>query len=298
MYLYRIVTLGCLALTLTMSAQAQSKKEKKDKKRAKKEAVAAPDLTDTTDQFIIDPATQVPLTVNLEAEEEEEEEKVKKKEKKQKKNVFFDVKTKKGFSRKGSGNKTVTELFRYMKKYEEPNPYVRDVYWYDTKRKQIRTTHNIDPKKALVLHGPYKKMSDEGEVLEQGMFYKGTKHGRWTRYDRKETLLDKEKYTRGWPRESEITYYDKGERKKVQEVIPVEYGAEEGYYFYFHPGGRVAVEGEYRDGHKVGYWTEYYDYEKRAKKQIKYPDDPYDETPPFITKEWSPEGQLVYERKK
>ena len=129
------------------------------------------------------------------------------------------------------------------------------------------------------------------------MFYKGTKHGRWTRYNRKEILLDKEKYTRGWPRESEITYYDKDGRTKVREVIPVEYGEEEGYYFYFHPKGRVAVEGEYKDGKKVGFWTEYYDFEKRAKKQIKYPDDPYDESKPYIAKEWNPEGQVVYEYK-
>ena len=283
---------ACL-LTAASLDQAVAQK-KRTKVEAPKDSVAF----DTTDQFIIDPATQVPLTVNLEAEEKEEEEKDEKKEKKKpKKNVFFGIKTKKGFSRKGAGNQTVTELFRYMKKYEEPNPYVRDVYWYDTKRKQIRTTHNITPKKALILHGPYRKIGEDGEVLEQGMFYKGTKHGRWTRYSRKDILLDKEKYTRGWPRESEITYYDKGERTEVKEVIPVEYGEKEGYYFYFHPGGRVAVEGEYREGKKVGFWTEYYDYEKRAKKQIKYPDDPYEETLPYITKEWNPEGQVVYEYK-
>ena len=251
---------------------------------------------DTTDQFIIDPATQVPLTVNLEADEEEEDEKKDKKKKKQKKNVYFGLKTKKGFSRKGAGERTELELFRYLKNYEEPDPYVRDVYWYDTKRKQIRTTHNITKNKALILHGPYKRITEDGEVLEQGMFYKGTKHGRWTRYDRKEILLDKEKYTHGWPRESEITFYDEEQRTKVKEVIPVEYGEEEGYYFYFHPGGRVAVEGEYQEGRKVGLWTEYYDYEKRAKKQIKYPDDPYDEvTKPHIAKEWNPQGQVVYD---
>ena len=295
--MHRITVAVLLALVAITGAFAQDKKKKEQK-----EATEAPEVAlDTTDQFIIDPATQVPLTVNLEAEEEEEEEKKKdkKKKKKQKKNVYFGLKTKKGFSRKGAGDNAVLELFRYMKRYEEPDPYVRDVYWYDTKRKQIRTTHNIDPKKALVLHGPYKKITEDGEVLEQGMFYKGTKHGRWTRYNRKDILLDKEKYTRGWPRESEIEYYDKDQRAKVKEVIPVEYGEEEGYYFYFHPGGRVAVEGEYQEGKKVGLWTEYYDYEKRAKKQIKYPDDPYDEeTKPYIAKEWNPEGQVVYDYKK
>lgn len=294
MYLYRTI-ISLLILTLVASEGVAQKKKNK-----KKDDEEVPVALDTTDQFIIDPATQVPLTVNLEAEEEEEEEEKgkKKKKKKRKKNVFFGIKTKKGFTRKGVAGKTVLEQFRYMKKYEEPNPYVRDVYWYDTKRKQIRTTHNITEKKALILHGPYKKVTQDGEVLEEGMFYKGTKHGRWMRYNRKEILVNKEKYTRGWPRESEITYYDKNERKAVKEVIPVEYGEEEGYYFYFHPKGRVAVEGEYQEGKKVGFWTEYYDYEQRAKKQIKYPDDPYDEqTKPYITKEWNPEGQVVYEYK-
>lgn len=294
--MHRLIAILFLVLTTLAGAFAQSKKKKEQ------QATETPEVAlDTTDQFIIDPATQVPLTVNLEAEEEEEEEKKKdkKKKKKQKKNVYFGLKTKKGFSRKGGGENAVLELFRYMKKYEEPNPYVRDVYWYDTKRKQIRTTHNIDPKKALVLHGPYRKITEDGQVLEQGMFYKGTKHGRWTRYNRKDILTDKSKYTRGWPRESDIEYYDKDQRTKVKEVIPVEYGEEEGYYFYFHPGGRVAVEGEYQEGKKVGLWTEYYDYEKRAKKQIKYPDDPYDnETKPYIAKEWNPEGQVVYDYKK
>ena len=298
--MHRTVALTLITLVSLTGALAQNKKDNSAKKSS--ETPEAPTVSyDTTDQFIIDPATQVPLTVNLEAEEEEAEEEKddKKKKKKQKKNVFFGLKTKKGFSRKGAGNQAVLELFRYLKRYEAPDPYVRDVYWYDTKRKQIRTTHNIDPKKALILHGPYKKITEDGEVLEQGMFYKGTKHGRWTRYNRKEILVDKDKYTRGWHRESEITYYDKDERQKVKEVIPVEYGEEEGYYFYFHPGGRVAVEGEYREGKKVGMWTEYYDYEKRAKKQIKYPDDPYDEeTQPYISKEWNPEGQVVYDYKK
>jgi antitoxin component YwqK of YwqJK toxin-antitoxin module len=296
--MHRIALVLIVVATTTSALTAQSRKEKKKEELNSSEVDAPGVALDTTDQFIIDPTTQVPLTVNLEADEEKEEEEKDKKKKKQKKNVYFGLKTKKGFSRKGSGEQAELQLFRYLKNYENPDPYVRDVHWYDTKRKQIRTTHNIDKKKALILHGPYKKITEDGEVLEQGMFYKGTKHGRWTRYNRKEILLDKEKYTRGWPRESEITYYDEDQRAKVKEVIPVEYGEEEGYYFYFHPGGRVAVEGEYQEGKKVGVWTEYYDFEKRAKKQIKYPDDPFDdETKPHIAKEWNPQGQVVYDYK-
>ena len=269
-------------------------------KKKQKDSVAITPIRDTTDLFIIDPETQVPLTINLEAEDEEAEleKENKKKKKKKKKNVFYGLKTKKGFSRKGAGENSVMELFRYLKNYEAPDPYVRDVYWYDTKRKQIRTTHNIKEKKALILHGPYKKITDDGQVLEEGMFYKGTKHGRWTSYNKRDILMGKNKYTKGWPRESEIEYYDEEARQKIKEVVPIEYGEEEGYYFYFHPGGRVAVEGEYQQGKKVGLWTEYYDFERRPKKQIKYPDDPYDDqTKPYISKEWNPEGQVVYDHK-
>ena len=138
------ITLSFL-LTIILAGNALAQKKKNEKSTDPEEAPVA---LDTTDQFIIDPATQVPLTVNLEAEEEEEEKKDKKKKKKHKKNVYFGLKTKKGFTKKGAGENAVLELFRYMKNYEEPNPYVRDVYWYDTKRKQIRTTHNITPKKA------------------------------------------------------------------------------------------------------------------------------------------------------
>jgi len=256
---------------------------------------------DTAGQFILDPATQVPLTINLDAEdEEEEEEDSKKKEKKRKKNVFYDIKTKKGYSESGYGQRVVIETFFYLKEYQEPDPYVRDIYWYDTKRKQIRSTRNIQKDKAQILHGPYKKITDEGEVLEEGVFFKGTKHGRWTRYNQDFILMDKEKYSKGWPRDSEITYYDREERKQIQEVIPIEYGQREGYYYYFYENGVVAVEGEYQQGQKVGLWTEYYNYEKRRlpKKQIKYPDDPFDETPAYISKEWDPQGQTIYEKKK
>ncbi|MEM9834428.1 MAG: hypothetical protein AAF944_27615 [Bacteroidota bacterium] len=292
---YLLNSLLLLGLTLS-SAFAQDEKDKKEEVETVEKTFAP----DTSDIFLVDPATQVPLTVNLEAEEEEEkEEKKAKKKKKRKKNVFYDIKTKKGFARSARGGTDVIEIFHYLKEFEMPDPYVRDVYWYDTKRKQIRTTHNITKNKALILHGPYQKMTIDNEILEEGIFYKGTKHGRWTKYSKKDILLDKEKYTRGWPRESEITYYDEGTRKKPQEVIPVEYGEKEGYYFYFHPSGRIAVEGEYQEDQKVGIWTEFYDYDRRPKKQIKYTDDPYDdETRPYTMKEWSPEGKVVYEHKK
>ena len=136
-------------------------------------------------------------------------------------------------------------------------------------------------------------------MLVEGIFYKGTKHGRWMYYNKNDVLVNKEKYSRGWLRESQMTYYDPNTRKNLQEVIPVDYGEKEGKYFYYHKSGEIAVEGVYQNDAKVGYWIEYYDFKGRRKKEIKYPDDPFDKkTIPYISKEWNPQGDLVYENNK
>ena len=252
---------------------------------------------DTAGQFILDPETKVPLTINLDAEEEEEEDEVKAKEKKRKKKVFYDIKTKKGYAQSGYGQSVVMELFYYLKEYEEPNEYIRDVYWYDTKDRKIKTTR-IEKENARILHGPYKKMYND-QVLEEGYFYVGVKHGRWMYHDKKDILQDKEKYYKGWPKNSEITYFDEEKRENLKEVIPIEFGEKEGNYFLFHENGQLAVKGEYRYGKKVGVWTEYYKYRRRRKREIQYPQDPFDDDfRPYILKEWNDKGQLIYDRRK
>ncbi|MEO1052888.1 MAG: hypothetical protein AAFX87_19795 [Bacteroidota bacterium] len=232
-----------------------------------------------------------PLTINL----DEEEEAVEIKKKKRKRNVFYGLKTKKGFTRKGFGENTTYELFRFLKTPQEPDPYVRDIYWYDFKRRDIRN-RGYDPKKGVLLHGPYKKVKGE-QVLEEGIYYKGTKHGRWTSYDKNDILMDKQKYYKGWPKESLASYYDQ-ERTKLKEIIPVQYGEKEGNYFYFHENGRIAVQGEFRYDAKVGKWTEFYSHRPRRKKVIQFSQDPYDqEFRPYVWREWNAGGQLVYENK-
>jgi antitoxin component YwqK of YwqJK toxin-antitoxin module len=133
-------------------------------------------------------------------------------------------------------------------------------------------------------------------VLEEGIFFKGTKHGRWVRKDKDNILLDKEKYYKGWPRESMVSYYDR-ERKKIKEIIPIEYGEKEGNYFYFHENGQVAVAGEFHWDAPVNEWVEYYPNGFR-KKIIRYDEDPFDQIfRPFTLKEWDPRGKVVYEVK-
>ena len=215
------------------------------------------------------------------------------KKKKPKRNTFYGVKTRKAYARRGTGDRVTIELFYTLKKPEKPSIFVRDIYWYDYTRREVRKTPNFDIKKGVLLHGPYRKLQNN-VVLEEGIFYKGTKHGRWMQFDRNDLVSDKEKYYKGWPKESLVTYYDPVERKKVKEMIPVEINEREGFYFLFHENGAIAVTGEYKWDQKVGDWIENYPNGKR-KKIIAYPKEPFDETiRPFVRKEWDEKGREIF----
>lgn len=229
----------------------------------------------------------------LELDETTSEPVVINKKKKPKKNTFYGVKTRKGYARRGTGERATLELFYVLKVSEKPSAFVRDIYWYDYTRREVRKTATFDSKKGVLLHGPYKKLQNN-VVIEEGIFYKGTKHGRWMQFDRNDILNDKEKYYKGWPKESIVTYYDPVERKKVKEMIPVEIDEREGYYFLFHENGMIAVTGEFRWNQKVGDWIENYPNGKR-KRIVAYPAEPYDGTfRPFIRKEWDEKGREIF----
>ena len=220
------------------------------------------------------------------------------KKKKPKKKVFYGIKTKKGFTRKGVGDRITYELFYYLKKSEKPQTFVRDIFWYDYTRREIRKTSTFDPTKGVLLHGPYEKRVGE-TVVEKGIFYKGTRHGRWMRYNsRDSTLLDKDKFYHGWPKESLVSYYDPTERKRMKEMTPIEFGEKEGFYYFFHENGQLAVQGEYQWDEKVGDWTEFYSNGKR-KKIIAYPKEPFDESmQPYVKAEWNDKGKEIYRNNK
>lgn len=212
--------------------------------------------------------------------------------KKPRKKVFYGVKTKKAFTRRGSKQRTTLELFYVLKKHEPSPPYVKDIYWYDYKRREVRKSDKFDPKRGVLLHGPYKKMIGN-IVVEEGIFYKGSKHGRWMRHSREDLLEDKDKYYKGWPKESLVSYHDP-ERTKVKELIPVDHGDREGNYYRFHDNGTLAVTGAYLHDYRVGDWVEYYPNGKH-KKIITYPTDPFDKkVKPRISREWSEQGREVY----
>ncbi|HEY8936459.1 MAG TPA: hypothetical protein VIM65_14615 [Cyclobacteriaceae bacterium] len=253
-------------------------------------AAYAQDEEKTDERFTVD------TPASLDFEKEEEPINTPKK-KKPKKKVFYGIKTKKGFTRKGFGERVTYETFYYLKKPETPKTFVRDLWYYDFTRHEIRKTSAFDPLKGVLLHGPYKRRTGN-TVMEEGIFYKGTKHGRWMKYNRDSSLVDKEKYYRGWPKESLVTYYDPHERKKMKEITPIEYGDKEGYYYYFHENGKMAVSGEYKWDQKVGDWIEYYPTGKR-KKIIAFPKEAFDKAvKPYIKAEWNDKGKEIYRNNK
>jgi len=233
-----------------------------------------------------------PLTVDL---KKTDEELVAPKKKKRKKNVFYGIKTKRGFAKKGSGPGEELIFFHYLKRYQPPDPYVRDIYWYDFQRKQIRKTKKFDPSKGVLLHGPFLRKKGD-QIIEEGIFYVGTKHGRWVKRDKNDILLDKEYYYKGWPKMSQVRYYDR-ERTKIKEIIPIEYGLKEGYYYYFYENGTIAVSGEFKYDHKVGKWSEFYPNRRGRKKvEIQYrinPDDDHFQS--YVIREWNSKGKVIYD---
>ncbi len=238
----------------------------------------------------------VDTPVSLDFKREEEVIATKKK-KKVKKKVFYGIKTRKGFTRKGVGTRVTYELFYYLKVPETPQTFARDLYWYDYTRREIRNTKTFDPKKGVLLHGPYTKKQND-VLLESGIFYKGAKHGRWMTYNRDSTLADKNFYYKGWPKESIVSYYDPVERKHMKEITPIEFGEKDGYYYRFHENGKIAVIGEYKWDQKVGDWIENYPDGKR-KRIIAYSKEAFDEElQPYIKVEWNAKGKEIYRNNK
>lgn len=237
-----------------------------------------------------------PLTLDLDKRESEEKEFTPKK-KKKKKNFYYGFKTKKGYTSKGRGRTEDLVLFNYLKKPQVPDPYVRDIYWYSFEKKQIMKTRNYKPENGVLLHGPYTVTRDD-VIIEEGIFYIGTKHGRWIRKTTKDILIDKEKYYKGWPKESLVRYYDPNTRTKIKEIIPVEYGKKEGNYFYFYEDGAIAVAGEYSHDEKVGVWTLYNPKVRgRRLRQIQQRKVWHDEDfISYIMREWDNNGKTIYDR--
>ncbi|OOG70105.1 toxin-antitoxin system YwqK family antitoxin [Algoriphagus sp. A40] len=230
-------------------------------------------------------------------DEEKEKEEKKEKKKKARKNIWFGIKTQRGYTRREMRGQSYFEYFNYTDVDRNPDPYIRDVYWYDTKDKSIKTS-GYSKETGYLLHGPYERIVNE-TVVESGMFYYGTKHKTWMLFDDQNVLQDKNHYSEGWPQESRISYYNQAS-KSIEEIIPIQYSLEEGNYFYFHENQQIAITGEYQYGEKVGLWTEYWDTKNSQairKREIQYQETPYSKNfRPYIRAEWDKDGTLIYRR--
>lgn len=239
-------------------------------------------------------------TLELDPEKEkEEEEEEKEKKKKKKKRVFYGLKTKKAFTPAVKrGRKVTIETYHVLKEFVEPDPYVKEIYWYDVEKRKVQTSRAnkvVNDRKVMrILHGPYKKYVNK-MIVEEGNFYLGTKHGRWVEYDLDTVLVDKNYYYKGWPKESKITYYDI-ERTKVKEVVPVVWGMKEGDYVYFNENGTLRITGTYHEGEKIGRWRIYHPGSQRRKMDISYPRE--DDEKAFIMYEWDDRGNMIFDYRK
>ncbi|MBD8488386.1 hypothetical protein IFO69_06465 [Echinicola sp. CAU 1574] len=219
----------------------------------------------------------------------------KKEKKKRSKNVYFGEKTRKSFIRVDTKGKTQYQLFHYTTRNKQVDPYIRNIYWLDIKDKAIRTS-GFKPEEGYLLHGPYERRIDNA-VVEKGMYYYGTKHGRWMTFDQKNILQTKSHFYEGWPEDSRISYYNQSQQK-LEKVIPIEYDLKEGNFYHFYEDGHLAVKGEYHYGEKIGLWTEYWNTNGGKvirKREIQYQEKPFTKNfKPYIRAEWNEEGTLIY----
>ena len=216
-----------------------------------------------------------------------------------KKNVFFGVRTRRSYTTNRSKGEVIIEDFYLLREPALPNQYVQEIYIHDRSRNKVRPIKPNGKAVENLLHGPYKKLKND-IIIEEGMYFYGVRHQRWLYLDAKEILKHKEHYHKGWFRDSDISYYDLKEKRKIKEVVPIQYGKKEGAYYYFFENGRMAVRGSYHFDKKVGIWEEYYNAGKRIiKREVQYPKNAFDkETQPYIRKEWDERGNLVYQSPK
>lgn len=198
----------------------------------------------------------------------------------------------------GSGDRANIEVFHVLKNAQTVSPYVRLAHtrWYDLKKKILSSSLIRDKENARLLHGPYKKYV-AGTLVEEGFYYMGTQDGRWVRYDRNYALIDKLTWDKGFPAESQITYYDEAQTK-IKEVIPIQYGVIEGEYLAFYDGGQLKETGKYEKGKKIGRWFEYYQYRAQRKTETQHAKTCWDDDEPFLVKEWDDKGALLFDYSK
>lgn len=188
----------------------------------------------------------------------------KKKKKKRKKKTFNKLKTKRGYTSKGSGRGRTDELFFYLKKYQAPSKYVSPVYVYDIQKLKLVKLKSYNPKKYppkqfKIPHGPYKKKKGE-MIMEEGYFWAGTFHDNWFRYSGEAQIVaSRRNYHKGFPEKYKISYYDPADQTIIKEINPFdEFDRNSGIYKLYRDNGRIELVGKLAKGRKLGKWYEYY----------------------------------------
>lgn len=221
--------------------------------------------------------------------------------KKQSKTDYEGIAMVKAYNKFGSGDRTVVEEFYILRQHQDSPKFVQtsDTYWFDEKNHRVTSAIPRDgTDRRPLLHGPYKRYQN-GNLMEEGFYYLGTKDGRWEKYDQNFLLVDKSRWHHGFPAEARIAWYDSA-HTKIKEVTPVEYGQVNGTYYAFHENGKISVTGKYDHGVKIGRWTEYYAGTTRQfrKRLMQYGRDRWDtEFEPFIISEWDEKGKITYDAK-
>ncbi len=201
----------------------------------------------------------------------------------------------------GSGDRATVSEFYVLKGDEEISKYVRDIYWFDARGNRITNAVIKETDNPQIMHGPYKKYVGD-ELVEEGFYYLGTKHGRWEKYSKEQdgdyALTDKTRWSKGFLADSKISYYDEA-KTKIKEVIPVNYGKVSGEYWAFFDTGLMAEEGRFEDSIKIGRWREYHKFGRggRTKKVTQYGKTKYDETEAIVLTEYDNTGKIIYDSK-
>lgn len=198
--------------------------------------------------------------------------------------------------RAGAGERMVYEEFYITNTNTKPNPYIKDIYWYDQSAGKVQSSISRDRSRNSILHGPYKRWIG-ATMVEEGWYYVGAKHKRWVSYDKNFNIVDKQYYDKGSLADSRKTFWE-GSETKIREILPISYGKVTGFYTSYHENGVMEMEGRLDDSVAVGRWVEYYALGKKMKKEVQYGKDRYDTTEPYVIREYDEKGKLIYENPK
>lgn len=219
-----------------------------------------------------------------------------------KRGVYYGIKTRKAYTKVVKNKKRTFELFHVLAKPQDPSPYnLTHLHWFHKQKRKIfiGPIPDKEAKFAKILHGPYRRTFD-GKTVEEGIYYMGAKHGRWENYGATtdQILNDKIKWYKGFPKESDITYYDV-EQTQFKEVTPVVDGERHGEYYFFNSQGQVLIYGKYEYNRKIGIWLEYWEGTKKKtiKTKTQYPESSF--VPQFegyVMQRMDAKGNVIYDK--